>query len=913
MKAIQTANKGGNSRFSLKNNNYIKLLSNINRTGLFSAFTFILLALTCLFPISKGEQSTEAVTGTAQSSSLTLSVSSAAASVEFDVNSTDGTFASSTADNSAAFSVVTNNFSGYTLSISGSDNEGKLYDITKQNALSSLTVATTEATFSSSTDLNGKWGYKPSKFNSLDNDNYFPAPTTEASTLDKTAAANTTANDYSISLGLRADYTTTADTYFNSFIITAVPNPIAYVITYDANTTDTVSNMPAAQNSTTSATSITLSDKTPAREGYDFKGWCTTAPTTTNPDACTGTTYQPRDTYGIDQTVENITTLYAIWEEQIAGYIQDYTYARCSNEAASKAVKLMDKRDDKVYTARYINGLCTMTQNLDFELTTGMTLSPDTTNVTSSRTLSTVGSLTAGDSYDEPRIATSETADYGTYYNYAAATVGTITGSSNTTEAAEDICPKGWRLPTNTEQRALNNNTNVWNPNYPTEFTPVAARSYGGGALNNSGSPYGYWWSSTVGNDISRRALSYIPDYGLSSGSGYDRRNGFSVRCVKAKPGVTISFNANGGTGVMDMQKIDAGQSANLTANTFTRTDYVFTGWNTKADGTGTAYADTATYTAPASEDNKIVVLYAQWKRVYTITFVAGTGGTVNRSTQSVPEGAEISVNGNTVRTYGVTTTGNPNSNYAFTGWTNNCGTSMPANDCAITASWRTNSNTLQKYTASGCSSGAYSAAKTLTDARDGKTYTVRYINGICTMTQNLDFGLVTGIELSSTSTNTKSTKTIDAVGVLSSGNTFTEARIATSSTSGYGTYYNYCAATAGEICQSSNLTNATEDVCPAGWRLPTGGQGEEHFILNNNTWQRWNANYPTAFSPVAAGRYDKGSFINSGSNGYWWSSTVDDVTAAHRYGLRYNTSLGLNSDSGDYRSYGYSVRCVLK
>ena len=97
MKAIQTTNNQGgklSSKFSLKNNHYIKHNRNINKTGLLSAFTFLLLALTCLFPISKGEQNTEAVTGTVQSSSLTLNVSKSAASVELDVNSNTGTFAS---------------------------------------------------------------------------------------------------------------------------------------------------------------------------------------------------------------------------------------------------------------------------------------------------------------------------------------------------------------------------------------------------------------------------------------------------------------------------------------------------------------------------------------------------------------------------------------------------------------------------------------------------------------------------------------------------------------------------------------------------------------------------------------------------------------------------------------------------
>ena len=843
MKAIQTTNsKGGklSSKFHFRNNNYIKHSRNLNRTGLLSAFTFLLLALTCLFPISKSEQTTEAVTGTVQSSSLTLNVSSSAASVELDVNSTEGTFASSTTDNSANFSVTTNNFSGYTLSISGSDNDGKLYDTTKKYFLEPLTSAVSEVDFSSTSSLNGKWGYKPSKFNSALNDNYLPAPTTEASTLDKTSVANTTANDYSISLGLRADYTTTADTYSNSFIITAVPNPIAYVITYDANTTDTVSNMPAAQNSTTSATSITLADKTPVRENYDFKGWCTVAPTTTNPDTCTGTTFQPRDTYGIDQTVENITTLYAIWKEQIAGYIQDYTYAQCEANAQNHAVKVMDKRDDKIYTIRYINGLCTMTQNLDFELTTGMTLSPDTTNVTTSRTLGTVGSLTSGDSYDEMYILKSSTSGYGTYYNYAAATAGTIMGDWNTTEATEDICPAGWGLPTLDEQKLLTGGTTgSYVTTFVDAFSPVAAGYYDGGSLEGFGS-FGYWWSSTAYNAFSSYSLYYRTSNGLSSGNGDRFSYGYSVRCVKAKPGVTISFNANGGTGTMNMQKIDAGQSANLTANTFTRTDYVFTGWNTEPDGSGTSYSNQANYTAPASEDNKIVVLYAQWGKYV---------------------------------------------------------------------------GDMQNYrSASQCGIDATNAPAFATDARDGKLYSIRYINGICTMTQNLDFELTTGMTLSPDTTNVTTTRTLGTVGSLTTDDddgSYYQVRTARNTNiTGAGLHYNYAAATAGTITGSSNSTEATQDICPAGWRLPTGQNGGEQTLLTNGTWQSWNTTYQTAFNPVAAGYYLSGSLNRSGSDGYWWSSTANDTT--RRYYLYYYTSNGLYSGYYYSRYDGLSVRCVL-
>ena len=48
--------------------------------------------------------------------------------------------------------------------------------------------------------------------------------------------------------------------------------------------------------------------------------------------------------------------------------------------------------------------------------------------------------------------------------------------------------------------------------------------------------------------------------------------------------------------------------------NTFTKTGYTFTGWNTKADGTGTHYDEGQTVSNLLSEQGAQVTLYAQWK-----------------------------------------------------------------------------------------------------------------------------------------------------------------------------------------------------------------------------------------------------------------------------------------------------------
>jgi len=89
----------------------------------------------------------------------------------------------------------------------------------------------------------------------------------------------------------------------------------------------------------------------------------------------------------------------------------------------------------------------------------------------------------------------------------------------------------------------------------------------------------------------------------------------------------TIIFDANGGIGKMPTQQIPANTSAALTANTFTRTGYTFTGWAASSTG-AKEYDDQANYTAGAG--TKTVTLYAVWSgKTYTISFVntGGSGG----------------------------------------------------------------------------------------------------------------------------------------------------------------------------------------------------------------------------------------------------------------------------------------------
>ena len=85
---------------------------------------------------------------------------------------------------------------------------------------------------------------------------------------------------------------------------------------------------------------------------------------------------------------------------------------------------------------------------------------------------------------------------------------------------------------------------------------------------------------------------------------------------------LTVTFEANGSAeypveGTMPSQTVTAKKDTALNANTFTREGYNFAGWNTKADGTGTSYADKATVTLT---DN--TTLYAQWEDNHSLTKV---------------------------------------------------------------------------------------------------------------------------------------------------------------------------------------------------------------------------------------------------------------------------------------------------
>lgn len=438
------------------------------------------------------------------------------ATINFD--SVMPTSAGATTTATASLNITTTNTAGYDLYLYSSDGDNSLRPKVSSLAnISSINAIAGDVGLTLSSLEPNTWGYNlgaeaPTEatiYSSIPTDNSTPIQTKDTTA---TAQADDT---YTLSFGAKVDTTIPSGTYSDTITIAVVASPLVFRVQFNGNGADAGNMDLFGMGCPGQATQLPANTFT--RDGYVFTGW------NTAPDG-SGVSYSDGGTYVVPhEPSEYLITLYAQWEK--AYYIQDFTNPQCQSLASDANLTVIDKRDGNDYTVRYINGACWMTQNL--RLSGGRTLTSADSNVTRNWTfpnnsLDDAGTNYIGNSYTEVGFFVNSNTSYGGYYNYCAASAGTVC-SQTKADATQDICPKGWRLPTYNEMSGITG--------YVSAFSPVLSGRYYSGSLSYTGSS-GYWWSATALSSSNQYDLYYDGSSLYAVNIGKDR--GYSVRCIRS-------------------------------------------------------------------------------------------------------------------------------------------------------------------------------------------------------------------------------------------------------------------------------------------------------------------------------------------------------------------------------------------
>lgn len=252
----------------------------------------------------------------------------------------------------------------------------------------------------------------------------------------------------------------------------------------------------------------------------------------------------------------------------------------------------------------------------------------------------------------------------------------------------------------------------------------VNASTFG---LYRTGYRFTKWGTSTTGGTLFDQNDATVKPTDLNSSI----KTGDCTRTLYAQwtPNTyTIKFDGNGATsGSTASMSMTYDVAKNLTANGFTKSGYHFSGWNTKADGSGTSYYNKQSVKNLTATHGATITLYAQWDtNSYTIAFNGNgnTGGTTSSMTMKFDVAKNLNKNGYT-RTGYTFSKWNTKANGSGTNYTNQQSvknlTTVNGGIFYLYAQWTPNTYTI-KFNGNGATSGStasmsmtYDIAKNLT------------------------------------------------------------------------------------------------------------------------------------------------------------------------------------------------------
>ena len=103
----------------------------------------------------------------------------------------------------------------------------------------------------------------------------------------------------------------------------------------------------------------------------------------------------------------------------------------------------------------------------------------------------------------------------------------------------------------------------------------------------------------------------FTPDKSVVSGT--INANNVLVTVTYKQNSYVVKYDGNGGSGTTTQTSHVYNEEGNLAVSSFTRSSYVFMGWDTEPNGTGIRYTNGQAVKNLTSEKNGVITLYAQW------------------------------------------------------------------------------------------------------------------------------------------------------------------------------------------------------------------------------------------------------------------------------------------------------------